>query len=270
MTGHFARILRWTKSTSRSTHSSDLLAAALAALTELARRPFEKGSTSGRTSFLAIGLAVIALAGPLSGSATSQELDRDSALYAVEHWNSTCCNTTECKIVESWSEMASGWYNEIRSLVNHGSLAFKDNSLYYVDGSLKQDWFTDEDRTAYGNDVNYIDKFDAAIVAFHGHVADGAGNWRGSMRVKSVDDECLLEPAEMQLGDGDMENLVMSSCHSGTKSTFDDWSSGFRWAFSGGLQEVNGFHGLMWISTTYTDEYADFASDGFDTNVASA
>jgi hypothetical protein len=60
--------------------------------------------------------------------------------------------------------------------------------------------------------------------------------------------------------------LHLSSCNS-----LDDnqWSDRWWESFSG-LHQVDGFHGFMWISTAYTTDYQDFASDAFTSTIANS
>ena len=185
-------------------------------------------------------------------------------------WNSTCSGGER----SSWDDMVSAWYvdftNPLPPPWGHGAWAWWQDGFFH-NGSIVDSQFTDDSLVAWGNDNADdvgIDEPDALMVALHGGHGDPAERWRGSVRVDEAGDgNCKAYQGHMYL-DYDLEFLCLSSCHSMDEHVWfgdDGWSSSF-----GRLRQIDGFHGLMWISSDFTDEYADFSDDAFDYSLAMA
>lgn len=194
----------------------------------------------------------------------------EAKMFAITEWTDECSGGSR----PSWDNMADAWYDEVTS---HG-VFYKDGS--YINGSMSLHRFCDTSspNLAGCNDTSYLDDADAAIIALHG--ADSGNHWRGSLRVKDSSNECKLDAAEgsneddLFVGDKDLEFLHLSSCHSMDDDninfvhrSFQDPSSASTGAR---LHQMNGFHGLMYISRFYPGDYRDFADDAHDVPIQAA
>lgn len=115
------------------------------------------------------------------------------------------------------------------------------------------------------------DEPDVLMIALHGGNSNEATKfrWVGIVRVDQFGDDgslnnCGTFQGHMEFGDFDAEFIHLSSCNSMDKGDwYPDWASSFK-----KVHQIDGFHGIMWISTGYNDEYKDFADDGFDMGIA--
>src|SRR5205085_3871892 len=75
----------------------------------------------------------------------------------------------------------------------------------------------------------------------------------------------------MAVGDGTLKFLHASSCLSLNDTYFSGMRSAMRKAGSSkGLHVMTGFHGLMWISSSFNGDYRDTATDGHVVSVATS
>lgn len=191
---------------------------------------------------------------------------REAKMYAITTWDAgTCSGSTR----NSWDDMALSWYNEITDpgysvfglcLWGHCGEAYS-KSGYRIDGSIKDTYFSDLSVVPNGEDHKRIDTADAALVAWHG--SESGNVYQGSMRVSGND--CKIKQTEMKVGNTDLEFLHLSSCQSMDDNQWSTW-----WTALDGVRQVDGFHGLMWISSGLASNYEDFADDAFDTSIANA
>lgn len=179
----------------------------------------------------------------------------EAKIYGVTVWDGgTCTGSTR----NSWDDMARGWYNEITS----SSWYYKKANI--TNGNIVSYKFSDRSLVSWGDDTPYVDDADAALLFWHG--SESGNIYRGSMRLPNPNDNaCRLFQDDMELGDSDLEFLVLSSCQSMDDNQWSRW-----WQSFDGLHQVDGFHGLMWISSGYVGDYEDFADDAFDDNIADA
>lgn len=194
---------------------------------------------------------------------------REAKLFAITTWNAGCSGSAR----SLWDDMGLAWYNEITRKgfyflgswwFGHGPDAYlKDGA--YINGNIADSWFTDSDVVWWGNDKHYVDEADACMVCLHG--GENSGRWQGSVRVnESGPGNCRTWQGDMEFGDWDLEFLHLSSCHSlDDNQWFFEWTSSFD-----GLHQVDGFHGEMWIGSSFIDDYEDFADDAFDMSIADA
>jgi len=221
-------------------------------------KTFAHGALPWRSALIA-ALALVAL---------PAHARQEAKMYAVTTWNAGCSGGTR----DSWDDMADGWYDAITDsgfsflgwcMWGHCSDYFSRDGRQ-SNGSVVNSKFADASVVTWGNDTPRLDDADAALVAWHG--AESGNVYQGSMRVdESGNGDCTLRRDEMQVGDSDLEFLHLSSCQSMDDNQWSDW-----WRAFGGAHQVNGFHGLMWISSSFVGDYEDFADDAFDNTIADA
>lgn len=202
---------------------------------------------------------------------------REAQLYAITTWNSDCSGGDR----SWWDDMGNAWYDEITDdgfsigswcWWGHCDDAYsRDRRL--VNGNFGNRLFADPDSLSGGQDHLYIDEGDAAMICTHG--GDDGAYWRGSCRVNDGYDDCSINARdELRVGDYDLEFLHLSSCHS-----LDDNMVSNAWRIfqdedsaSNGrrLHQLNGFHGCMWIGSSFVSDYEDFADDAFDVPIKDA
>jgi hypothetical protein len=208
-----------------------------------------------RTALLGIALAAGSLGAP-SALATAEV-----KVYGITTWTNTCSGGER----PSWDNMAHAWYDEME---DEGWP--KDGSK--TNGYMTQNLFCDPDAVSTGcEDWKHVDDADAMMIFTHGW--DNAGYWNGVMRYDVGGGDCNIGLNEMYLGDIDAEFLHLSSCNSmddenlaRARTVFIDPNDKAK----GTLHGLAGFHGVMWIDSSYTDEYGDFAEDAFDEPLAYA
>ncbi|MEM8930608.1 MAG: thrombospondin type 3 repeat-containing protein [Acidobacteriota bacterium] len=216
---------------------------------------------------LAIAVTVGALclgAGAADAWVNPGQAEREALVRVVTQWNSHCSGSN----VYSWDNMLDDWYNEMIDSANppwgHGGNAW-NNDGFYQNGNIVDSNFTDDDIVGWGKDdfQDRIDEGDAVMIGLHGGQSSGAsGNrWFAVPRVNEAGDgNCASWQGHMKVGNWDTEFLHLSSCFSMDQDDWHpDWTSSF-----GGVQQIHGFHGIMWISSTYGKYYRRFADDGFD------
>lgn len=125
--------------------------------------------------------------------------------------------------------------------------------------------YVDPDMATWGNDKNNIDGGDAALICLHGASNAGSG-WAGTMHHRS-NGECNLDANQMIIGkangNGNLRFLQLSSCNSGRFEHRLNWFT----AAQGRVHEIMGFHGWMYIGSSYVDEYGYVANNGFGKGV---
>lgn len=202
---------------------------------------------------------LLALAGTLSAA---DSLGRTAACRVVSVWNADCSGGTRT----AWDDMVQEWYDAITNTTpiwGHGAQAYGRHGMT-VNGNI-----VDSDFTQWGNDdgPGRPDAVDAFMVGLHGIDHDYDGRWTARVRVDEPGwGDCNSLQGHMALGDGDLEFLHLSSCFSMDEQ---DWWPLWSMTFNG-LHQIDGFHGIMWISSGRADDYADFANDAFWGSIASA
>jgi len=209
-----------------------------------------------------ISFSVISIitAGPVLG--------QEAKMYAVTVWNVGCAGSTR----NWWDNMVDAWYNEITNdgwsffgwcVSGHCGDAY-DKDGRQVNGNIVNSQFADVDKVAWGNDTAHMDEGDAVMVAWHG--SESGNIYRGSMRVNEAGGgDCVLRRDEMEIGDGDLEFLHLSSCQSMDDNQWSSW-----WQAYGRAHQVDGFHGWMWIGSGRVNNYRDFADDAFSDTIANS
>lgn len=199
----------------------------------------------------------------------------EAKMFAITTWTSTCSGGTR----SAWDDMCKAWYDEITDcgfslfgwcLWGHCDECYsRDGSM--VNGSISPALFADDTLVSWGLDKYYLDEADAAIICLHG--GDSSGKWVGLTRYKSGSNgDCYIKAIdEMTVGDYDLEFLHLSSCHSMDDNMISSaWQYFSRSGSSRILHQVDGFHGCMWIGSSFISDYEDFADDAFSMNIGLA
>lgn len=170
-----------------------------------------------------------------------------------------------------WANMVDRWYDEMGA---KGHL--KDGST--INGSFRVGYLCDPDSGGPSCRDHWCpDEADAWILGTHG--TDSGDHWAGLMRLRASDGQCWIDgggsSSEMRMGDVDAEFLTLSSCNSAD----DDNLPGIRKAMidtndtpvnGRRAHQWDGFHGLMWIGSSFYDEYREFAKDAHSVPVGHA
>jgi hypothetical protein len=181
----------------------------------------------------------------------------------------------------SWPGMAQAWWDEMRARGHYGG---PSGSPYkYIDGNMIIRRFCDPSsalsalpggacQDSQSSWPAGVDWMDAAIIATHGW--DDGDHWGGLMRYPWKG-ECGLRfggsSDQMSVGDAWIVFLHASSC----QSLDDDNVNGVRFAMEKAgtslrAHQFDGFHGIMWISSSYNGNYKETAKDGHSVDVAHA
>ena len=192
--------------------------------------------------------------------------EKEARVLVVTNWNSDCDGSQR----NSWDNMVYAWYNRITDDLpapfGHGADAWtrsgSQTNSYIVDS-----YFVDESGYTWGQDDSFVDNADALMVGLHGLDSSDDHRWCGRVRVDEPGSgNCNANQGHIELGDDDLEFLLLSSCNSMDR---DDWWPNWNSSFDG-LHQVDGFHGLMWINSSYVGRYQGFASDAFWISIADA
>jgi hypothetical protein len=177
----------------------------------------------------------------------------------------------------SWPGMAQAWWDEMGV---KGHYRGPSSSQYrYVDGNMTVRRFCDPQFDADCRDYQSsspagVDWMDAAVIATHGW--DDGDHWGGVMRYP-FEGECGLRfggsSTQSRWGDSWLMFLHASSCNSAD----DDNLDGIRFRMqdtatssSRRMHQFDGFHGVMWISSSYNNNYKETAKDGHSGSIANA
>lgn len=165
---------------------------------------------------------------------------------AVTKWDGDCSGAER----DWWDDMCMAWRHQMGAL---GFTQYFANFQY-----VKVGRYADPSIDNWADDNANIDYADAGLICLHGRY-DNVG-WVGSMHTKDHG-ECGLNVNQMKLGKasgGHSRFYAMSSCQSMQWERRTSWDA----VATGGVHVISGFHGLMWIGSSYVDEYSDLAWDG--------
>lgn len=189
----------------------------------------------------------------------------EAQVYAIGDFVPSGSGGCGGKDISHWPEMVDEWYDH---MAVHGHS--KDGQ--YTNGNMTIQRFCDPDQIAGCIDYQRADEADATMIATHG--SDSGDHWAGTMR-DSYAGHCALDAGgtadDMHVGDYDLEFMHVSSCFSAD----DDNLSGIRNAMTdpvdgGFAHQWDGFHGIMWIGSSFDNDYEDFAHDAHSTSMANA
>ena len=207
-------------------------------------------------------------AAALAVAATTPALALKVDMYAIGNWSAGNCAPGDTDSNRpSWPGMAQAWYDWM-GMLGHAKTG------KFVDGNMTVQRFCDPIVDAQCKDFLYVDWPDAAIVAAHGY--DAGDGWGALMR-NSWKGECSLRMGgnnpNMYVGDNNLKFLHASSCLSLNDNYFAKMRKSFKkpgTPANKGLHVMTGFHGIMWISSSFNGNYANTAIDGHITSVANA
>ena len=190
--------------------------------------------------------------------------EKEALAIVVTKWNSSCSDADN---VSAWDNNVDNWYDNITSYSHHGTLEWTRDG-FYKNGTIVDSEFTDTTQVSWGRDYenDHPDADDAVMVGLHGNHNGSGGPWFGYVRVdESGSGSCYAVQSDMLLGDKDLEFLHLSSCHSMCEPAegYRNWKTSFD-----ELHQVNGFYGIMYISSSLNSDYKWFADDAFDIGIA--
>ncbi len=213
--------------------------------------------------------ALRCLAGVGLSTALSCAMALKVDMYAIGNWSGGNCAAGDTDADRgSWPGMAQAWYDWM-GLMGHSKTG------KFVDGDTTVKRFCDPGLTGNAGckDYRYVDWPDAAIVAAHGY---DAGNGWGALMRNSALGTCstvmgTAGGGNMAVGDSNLKFLHASSCLSLNDNYFSSLRAAFKKTGSTkGLHVMTGFHGVMWISSSYNGDYAASAINGHVQSVAHA
>jgi hypothetical protein len=170
-----------------------------------------------------------AAAASVSGDGVSDVLDDVAGPHQMSHavngafetGADSATSTPDCgPIVDGWTNTVNG----------HGA---SSQFTYYTGSS----WSTDFQKPGVGDDHNYVDDVDAMFYCGHGFQGGFTFENQYGPSDKNV------TPSEMQLGDRDLEWLILESC----QVLREDWT-GSSWTAIWG-QSFNGMHAMYGFHT---------------------
>ena len=214
-------------------------------------------------------LVLRCVAGAALSTALSCALALKVDMYAIGNWSGGNCAPGDTDSNRgSWPGMASAWYDWMGNMGNTKTGKF-------VDGNMTVKRFCDGNLKAGGcQDYLYVDWPDAAIMALHGYNA--SNGWGGLMRNTALGTCSTIMGGtspnrNMAVGDNNLKFLHASSCLSLNDNYFSNMrNSMMKPGANKGLHVFTGFHGLMWISSSYNGDYAATAIAGHAQSVARA
>ena len=219
------------------------------------------------TSSKHLGMLLKCAFGVAVSTALSTALALKVDMYAIGNWSGGNCAPGDTDANRSsWPGMAKAWYDRMGSQGHWRTGNF-------TDGDMTVKRFCDPTVNAACRDHLYVDWPDAAIVAAHGY---DAGNGWGALMRNSALGTCsavmgTAGGGNMKVGDSNLKFLHASSCLSLNDSYFSSMRAAMRKAGSSkGLHLMTGFHGLMWISSSFNGDYSNAAIRGHIMPVARA
>jgi len=214
-------------------------------------------------------VVAFALTAPMVASAqsTPSSGEKGALVRVISKWNDDCSADNRT----SWDNMCDAWYDDITDTRStpqgHGSRAWWRDG-FYQNGNISDDDFVDPRVWSWGNDDldDRSDEADALLVGMHGGEQSNFGNdYFGAVRSDNACGtacNCTTAQQHMRFGDLDLEFLHFSSCFSMDWADRDEWELSFD-----GVHQINGFHGIMWISTSYNGRYSGFSDDAFNISI---
>lgn len=188
----------------------------------------------------------------------------EAGMYAITRWDGDCDGDRR----DQWDNMVSAWFHEIwndQAIPDgHGDAAW-EFAGQNINGDIIDSDFVDPDNEAWGDDDHHADVVDALMIGMHGGNDSNNHRWYGRVQVNEAGEgNCNAYQGHIEMGDTDLEFLHLSSCFSMDREDWwNEWNSSFD-----GLHQVDGFHGIMWISSDYTRRYRRFADDAFWMSIA--
>ncbi|MEO5732924.1 MAG: DUF6345 domain-containing protein [Rubrivivax sp.] len=191
-------------------------------------------------------------------TALSSALALKVDMYAIGNWSGGDCAPGDTDSNRgSWPGMAQAWYDRMGS-VGH------QKTGQFVDGNMTVRRFCDPTFNANCKDTIYADWPQAAIIAAHGW--DAGNRWGALMRNREYGTCGMVmggNAGTTFLGDSNLRFLAASSCLSLNDNYFSDMRVAMKKSGSSkGLHVMMGFHGVMWISSSFNSDYSNAAFNG--------
>lgn len=202
----------------------------------------------------------------LAAQSSPSSHEREASVRVITSWTSACSASS----VSAWDNMLDGWFEDITDgrgwPFGHHSKAW-NRDTFKVNGSIVDSDFTDSSRTSFGNDEarGRIDEADAFMLGLHGGEAASDDHYYGKVRVNEPGAGNCYFFQDQMLFDRDLEFLHLSSCHSMCDDNYRQWIGALN-----RCHLITGFHGIMWISTSFTSRYRRFSADSFRYSIAEA
>jgi hypothetical protein len=206
------------------------------------------------------------IVGAAMAAAATNSLALKVDMYAIGNWSAGNCSPGDTDSNRgSWPGMAQAWYDRM------GAMGHSKTGKF-VDGNMTPQRFCDPSTDPQCLDTSYVDWPDAAIVAAHGYNANnGWGAWMRNSWKGNCSAIAGGTTPNMFVGDKNLKFLHASSCLSLNDTYFADMRQAFKKSgATKGLHVMTGFHGLMWISSSFNGNYSNMAFDGHITSVANA
>jgi hypothetical protein len=202
-------------------------------------------------------------------------------MYAIGDFVPTASGGCGADDRPSWPGMAQAWWDEMGAKGHYRGPAA--SQYRYIDGNMTTRRFCDPQYNAGCQDFQAsspsgADWMDAAIIATHGW--DDGDHWGAVMRYPATftgagSGDCGLRfggsSDQSRWGDSWLMFVHASSC----QSADDDNLDGIRFRMqdtatstSRRMHQFDGFHGLMWISSGYNNDYKETARDGHTGSIA--
>ena len=169
---------------------------------------------------------------------------------AITKWDGQCAGSERTW----WDDMCMAWRKQMgsKSWVEWKRNYSQVQGSRYADNSVK----------AWGNDdaASGMDWNDAGMICTHG--GWGSGRWTGTLYDKDPDNSCNMSSNKMSLGwnsGGWLRFMHLSSCNSIRYDQRTQWFDA-----ANGVHVITGFHGFMYIGSSYVDEYRDLANDAIN------
>lgn len=174
--------------------------------------------------------------------------------FAITKWDGNCGGSQR----DWWDDMCMAWRHKM------GAKGWEQwwNNFNLV----RAQKFADNSKVAWGKDDewNGMDSGEAALICTHGGHSAATG-WSGSMHTNDGNG-CSINTTQMMVGPasgGSLRFLHLSSCNSMNWNELGKW-----WGPSAGrVHVITGFHGYMYIGSSYVDEYEELADHGFSSGV---
>lgn len=169
---------------------------------------------------------------------------------AITTWGGQCSGSQR----DWWDDMCMAWRHKMgdKGWVQWWRNFHLVQGNRYADNSAKT-WGIDD--TGSGIDWN-----DAGLMCLHGGWS--SGRWAGTIYDKDPDGSCAASSSKMRLGwssGGWLRFMHLSSCNSIRYSQRTQWFDAAQ-----GVHVITGFHGLMYIGSSYVDEYRDLANEAMN------
>jgi hypothetical protein len=184
-------------------------------------------------------------------------------MFAIGDWGGGTCADSDANR-SSWPGMAQAWYDKMGTKGHY-------KAGKWVNGTFTNTHFCDPQYNAscrdYDSASGYgVDWADAAILAFHG--ADAGDYWAGLMRYPGVGNDCWTRggnSGRMRLGDSWAMFLHLSSCLSADQDDLPRIRNAMQDTSTSSTRRAHqwdGFHGCMWITSSFNGDYSETANDG--------